>query len=198
MPKTATISIRIDEDLKRRAQSALDDMGLPMSLAIELFLKQVADNGCLPFQFGKEGPTDEELAERAKRERQFWKSFITWYFQVWPMFDSPEMAKKAEADFGYTGLGAGEVAEQYIQREMSSLRDMSPEQFDAVFDLSNARHLLREAKELVYWALDMDRLFVPSIAAAYGDQLDDWRMSYLASEAKRHGDGSKPPAAKQA
>ena len=66
MPKTATIAVRIDEGLKERAQDALDKMGLPMSLAVEMFLRQVAEKGKLPFAIGPEGPSLEELAQRAQ------------------------------------------------------------------------------------------------------------------------------------
>ena len=197
MAKTGMISIRVDDELKQRAQAVLDDMGLPLSLAIELFLKQVADKERLPFKVGEEGPSAEELKEAEKRERDFWKAFMMWHFQVWPMFDSPERAKQAEEEYGFSGCGAGTRAKAYIRGESETMRSMGEEQLAAYFDAANARHLLGEAKELVYWALDMDRTFVPRLAATYGDKLDAWRMGHLRQSAKNRGgeSGGKPPVA---
>lgn len=185
MAKTATIGVRVDDDLKQRAQDALDEIGLPMSLSIEMFLRYVADNGRLPFNLGDAGPSPEELKEAERRERDFWKAFMTWYFQVWPMFDSPEHAKQAEEDFGYTGRSAGAIAETYIRGDADGLRAMEGDQTAAYFDVSNMRHLLSEAKELVYWALDMDKTFVPRLAATYSGQLDKWRMAYVKKAARK-------------
>ncbi len=41
MAQMAQISFRIDEDVKRQVEQALDDMGLTMSEAVTVFLKKV-------------------------------------------------------------------------------------------------------------------------------------------------------------
>lgn len=52
------IQIRIDLDEKRRAQEKLDQMGLTLSSAIKLFLRNVADTGRLPFEISASSSLD--------------------------------------------------------------------------------------------------------------------------------------------
>lgn len=180
MAKTATFAVRLDEDLKSEAQNVLEDMGIPMSLAVEMFLRQVVAKKKLPFAIGEEGPTEEELALREERERTFWQSFILWYFKVWPQFYSPDYERMAAEDFGYDGKGAGSVAKAYINGDSDGYPSrMTDEQREASMDCSLLTRLLSEAKELIYWALDMDRVFVPSLSARYGDEVDKWCYRYL-------------------
>lgn len=44
------INIRIDEELKRSAEQVLDDIGMPMSTAITIFLKKVSRERRIPFE----------------------------------------------------------------------------------------------------------------------------------------------------
>lgn len=46
----AQVSFRIDEDVKRNAEQALDDMGLTMTAAITVFLKKVGREHRIPFE----------------------------------------------------------------------------------------------------------------------------------------------------
>lgn len=50
MAQSAQVSFRIDEDIKRSAERALDDMGLTMSAAITVFLKKVGREHRIPFE----------------------------------------------------------------------------------------------------------------------------------------------------
>ena len=50
MAGTTQVSFRIDEDIKRNAERALDDMGLTMSAAITVFLKKVGREHRIPFE----------------------------------------------------------------------------------------------------------------------------------------------------
>ena len=50
MAQSTQISFRIDEDIKRSAERALDDMGLTMSAAITVFLKKVGREHRIPFE----------------------------------------------------------------------------------------------------------------------------------------------------
>lgn len=49
MEKTSTVQIRIEPELKASVEKVLDDLGLSMSSAISLFLKQVVLHDGLPF-----------------------------------------------------------------------------------------------------------------------------------------------------
>lgn len=46
----STIQIRIDEETKAAAKKVLDDLGLDLSTAIKLYLKQVALRRAIPFE----------------------------------------------------------------------------------------------------------------------------------------------------
>ena len=50
MANTTQVSFRIDEDVKKNAEAALDDMGLTMSAAITVFLKKVGREHRIPFE----------------------------------------------------------------------------------------------------------------------------------------------------
>lgn len=46
----AQISLRVDDDIKRSAERTLDDIGLSMSTAINIFLKTVVRENRIPFE----------------------------------------------------------------------------------------------------------------------------------------------------
>lgn len=46
----AQISLRVDDDVKHNAEKTLDDIGLSMSAAINIFLKTVAREKRIPFE----------------------------------------------------------------------------------------------------------------------------------------------------
>ena len=172
MAKTAMIGVRVDEALKDEAQKVLGEMGLPMSLAIEVFLRQVVEKRRLPFAVGLSDAPDPE---REEQERQFWQKFIAWSFDVWPRFDSIEIEYKAMGELGFAPLGPGDMAETYIQGGSRDLSMMNDDQRYAYSDVLTLRSLLSDAKELIYWALGMEKLFVPGLAAKYADEADQWR-----------------------
>lgn len=46
----AQISLRVDDEVKRRAEQTFDEIGLSMSTAINVFLKKVARERRIPFE----------------------------------------------------------------------------------------------------------------------------------------------------
>ena len=46
----AQISLRVDDDVKHNAEKTLNDIGLSMSAAINIFLKTVAREKRIPFE----------------------------------------------------------------------------------------------------------------------------------------------------
>ncbi|MDO4183374.1 MAG: type II toxin-antitoxin system RelB/DinJ family antitoxin [Coriobacteriia bacterium] len=184
MAKTATIGVRVDEELKSQANQVFDDMGLPMSLGIEMFLRQVVENKKLPFTVEAQGAKD---VEREKREREFWHSFLDWYFDVWPSFDSPDILQKATEELGFSYQHAGKTAERFISEACENCPPEGTSQaWEARADLGRMRSLLGDAKELIYWALDMEKTFVPSLSFRYQDQADKWRYKHLKAQAKKN------------
>ena len=50
MPATAMVHVRLDEEVKARAEEALSSMGLTVSAAVKIFLTRVAVEKALPFE----------------------------------------------------------------------------------------------------------------------------------------------------
>jgi len=55
------INIRTDRELKARAQSVLTDLGLDMSTAINVFLRQVVYRQAIPFEISKSASRQAKL-----------------------------------------------------------------------------------------------------------------------------------------
>ena len=47
---TANLSIRIDSELKKEVENCLEEMGMTMSTAINIYLKQIAKQRAIPFR----------------------------------------------------------------------------------------------------------------------------------------------------
>ena len=54
MAKNTVISVRVQEETKKEAERLFDEMGLSMSTAVNLFLKQVVLTGKIPFELSAE------------------------------------------------------------------------------------------------------------------------------------------------
>ena len=50
MANTTTINVRVDEEVKRNAEFLLDKMGMNISTAVNMLLKQMIMDEALPFQ----------------------------------------------------------------------------------------------------------------------------------------------------
>lgn len=50
MQKTATLNLRIDPEVKQSAELVLGRLGLSTSTAVDMFLRQVALTGSIPFR----------------------------------------------------------------------------------------------------------------------------------------------------
>lgn len=50
MANTINVNIRVDEDLKKQTEKLLADMGLNMTTAVNIFLRQVLRTGGIPFE----------------------------------------------------------------------------------------------------------------------------------------------------
>ncbi len=59
---TVTMSIRMDTELKKQADAMLSDMGLNMTTAMNIFLRQVVRQGKIPFEIATDIPNSETLA----------------------------------------------------------------------------------------------------------------------------------------
>jgi len=49
MEKTMTLNLRVNPTVKQRAEEVLSQLGMPMSTAIDIYLKQISLTGGIPF-----------------------------------------------------------------------------------------------------------------------------------------------------
>ncbi len=49
MEKTATLNLRVNPALKEQAENILQQLGIPMSTAVDMFLNQITLTGGIPF-----------------------------------------------------------------------------------------------------------------------------------------------------
>lgn len=49
MEKTTTLNLRVNPEVKKRAEEVLSQLGIPMSTAIDIYLKQISMTGGIPF-----------------------------------------------------------------------------------------------------------------------------------------------------
>ena len=68
--KTTNINIRMDKALKEQAESLLSELGMNMTTAFNIFLRQAVRERAIPFQIALDKPNDE-----AERKRQARKEF---------------------------------------------------------------------------------------------------------------------------
>ncbi|MFZ3131659.1 MAG: type II toxin-antitoxin system RelB/DinJ family antitoxin [Desulfosporosinus sp.] len=58
----AQINIRIDDDLKARADALFDELGLNMTTAFNIFIRQTVRQGGIPFEISVNVPNAETRA----------------------------------------------------------------------------------------------------------------------------------------
>lgn len=62
MANTTNLNIRVDEELKRKAEAIFNELGLNMSTAINMFLRYSVRYGGIPFELRIEKPNEETLS----------------------------------------------------------------------------------------------------------------------------------------
>ncbi len=77
MPNTTNLNIRVDEDLKRKAEAIFSELGLNMSTAMNIFLRYSVRYGGIPFDLRIEKPNSDTLAaiEDVNNNRNMSKTF---------------------------------------------------------------------------------------------------------------------------
>ena len=69
MQKSATLNLRVDPEVKQSAESVLSQLGLSMSTAVDMFLRQVSLTGGIPFRVAlPEAPRSIDVDSMADRQ----------------------------------------------------------------------------------------------------------------------------------
>ena len=64
MEKTATLNLRVNPKVKKQAEEVLDRLGIPMSVAIDMYLNQINLTGGIPFRVSLPGGPNKLNADR--------------------------------------------------------------------------------------------------------------------------------------
>jgi len=77
MANTTNVNIRVDEELKRKAEVIYTELGLNMSTAVNMFLRYSVRYGGIPFDLRIERPNAETTAaiDDVNNNRNMSKSF---------------------------------------------------------------------------------------------------------------------------
>ena len=76
------VTIRMDEDLKKRADELFNDLGMSFSTALNIFVRQAVREYRIPFEIRGEIPNEEtkaaiEEVKRMKADPSIGKSYAT-------------------------------------------------------------------------------------------------------------------------
>lgn len=65
-----TINVRVDENVKKQASELFEELGLDMSTALNLFLRQAISYGGIPFEIRKPNKITLDAIEEGRRLAQ--------------------------------------------------------------------------------------------------------------------------------
>ncbi len=68
MSKTASVFARVEPDIKSDAEAVLKDLGIPMSNAISMFLRQIVLENGMPFEVKSSSKKPISYADLTKEE----------------------------------------------------------------------------------------------------------------------------------
>ena len=66
---TTNISIRMDRELKERADEFFSEIGMSMTTAFNVFIRQTLREGRIPFRISVDRPNEETIAALLEGER---------------------------------------------------------------------------------------------------------------------------------
>ncbi len=100
MPKNTSLNVIVDSTLKEQAEDVLSSLGLPMSGAITLFLKQIVSRKGLPF--GVAAYVERPLSLDELTGEQFYEEVKKGYDDCVDGRTAPakEVFKRIETDLG--------------------------------------------------------------------------------------------------
>ncbi len=88
MAKTTTnISIRMDADLKTQADALFEELGMNLSTAFNIFVRQSLREGQIPFNISLNTPNKETIAAMLEAERIAKDPSVKGYTDLDEMFD---------------------------------------------------------------------------------------------------------------
>lgn len=101
MTEKAAINVRIDKEVKKNAEKVLNKLGIPMSVAIDMYLRQIALTNSIPFSMSSEKRNSDEdtalmVAEATAQyevTKRDWEDKIAQQLPDWMKMDNMTKAK---------------------------------------------------------------------------------------------------------
>lgn len=69
MEKTTTINLRVNPEVKQKAENVLHQLGIPMAVAIDIYLRQISIVGGIPFPVVLPSAPDALNADKMSNEQ---------------------------------------------------------------------------------------------------------------------------------
>lgn len=86
MANTTNISIRMDTDLKSKADTLFNELGMNISTAFNIFVRQAIREGRIPFEISLNQPNSETVAAMLEAERIAHDTSVKGYTNLDEMF----------------------------------------------------------------------------------------------------------------
>lgn len=83
---SSNISIRMDADLKSAAEALFEELGMSLSTAFNIFVRQSLREGGIPFKITEGKPTQETVSAMLEAERIAKDSSVKGYTDVDELF----------------------------------------------------------------------------------------------------------------
>ena len=83
---TTNISIRMDRELKERADEFFGEIGMSMSTAFNVFIRQTLREGRIPFHISVDRPNGETIAAMLEGERLAYDTSVKGYSSAEELF----------------------------------------------------------------------------------------------------------------
>lgn len=93
---TTNISIRMDRELKERADEFFSEIGMSMSTAFNVFIRQTLREGRIPFHISVDRPNEETIAAMLEGERLAYDTSVKGYSSAEELFSA--LDKEPEED----------------------------------------------------------------------------------------------------
>ena len=82
MANTTTLSVRIDSEIKQECEELFGQLGMTLTTAINVFLRQSLHTGGLPFEVKMPRPNQETIAAMLEAERIIYDPNVKRYTDV--------------------------------------------------------------------------------------------------------------------
>ena len=86
MANTTNISIRMDNDVKAKADALFGELGMNLTTAFNIFVRQSLREGKIPFEISLNQPNHETIAAMMEAERIATDSSVKGYTDMNEMF----------------------------------------------------------------------------------------------------------------